>query len=140
MKTIVKMLLHDPDIPPMTLLGPVSSLSEVHALCGRDHDCHGLGYIPDLFIMANENVQLYNTLKKKLFDVDKTRNADVRCVIEIGDANVAEPSDYAFVYIVNRFLVSDKNLLRYMDYAEKARNIPGIGCFFGVYLHLGHIR
>jgi len=137
MKRLVKMLLHCPDVLPMTLLGPTSCLSEIHALCGKTHNEHGLHQVPDIFSAANFNVELYRNSFGIKWDAEGKPFNEVKCVIEIGDANVADPSDYSYVHINERTTVENKHLLRYVNHGSNTSRIPGIGFFSPYYCYLG---
>lgn len=137
MKTLVKMLLHCPDVPPMTLLGPTSCLAEIHALCGKTHNEHGLHQVPDIFFAALDNIDGYRNMFGIKWDAEGNPLHEVRCVIELGDANLAEPSDYSYVHIAERTTVENKHLLRYVKYGSNTSRIPGCGFFSAYYCYLG---
>lgn len=131
--TLLRMLIHSPDVPAMTILGPTSCLSEVYQLCGKDRNQHGIHLIPDMFANARQSIELHN----KILAESGRANVDFRVVVEIGDLQCANPEDFAYVFIMGVSTVRVSDVLRFLNYCDR-QMITGLGFFDAYYIRVGN--
>lgn len=134
MSTLVKMLLHCPDVPPMTILGPRSCLSDIHYMCGKTHNEYGLHMVPDFLDAAQRSLELVRKMRGIAWDAE---GKHIHFAVELGDVSNANPSDYGYVFIAARDTVPLATQYKYVDYATVTQRIPGVGYFDAYYVHLG---
>lgn len=137
MSTLVKMLLHCPDVPPMTILGPRVCLADIHYMCGKTHNEYGLHMVPDFLDAAQRNLDLVRKIRGIDWDAQGKPLIDISFAVELGDACTADPKDYGYVFIGARGTLPLSTLHKFVEYSTNLSRISGVGYFDAYYARLG---